>query len=164
METVPIRQILRLAASFHGQGKEWHFHMLPPGCFFNIRNKHAFILENRSGNKTYVAYSNKRYMKEGQKLVKMLHGNKILRKADKVQSTENKKIEIILKKARGMNRKNIPWHHHMLFPDCIFNKHKGKWNIVFEDKENNKIIESVSREEPVDDLRGIEVLYYKQKD
>ena len=44
----------------------------------------------------------------------------------------------------------------------MFNEHKGKWNIVFEDKENSDVIEVLYDEEPVDDLRSIEVLYSEQ--
>ena len=50
------------------------------------------------------------------------------------------------------------------FPDCIFNGHGGKWNITFEDKENDTIIEALYDEEPVDDLRLIEVLFFQQTD
>ncbi|MBI4176644.1 MAG: hypothetical protein HY518_05540, partial [Candidatus Aenigmarchaeota archaeon] len=134
MENITIQGIIKRAKYLHSRGKKWHFHMLTPDCIFNrINDKHAFILENRSGNETYVACSDKRYMKEGQGLVKMLYGNKILGKSNKIQSSRNRKIEGIVKKIKEMNKKNIQWHHHMLFPDCIFNKHKGKWNIVFED-------------------------------
>ena len=61
------------------------------------------------------------------------------------------------------NKKNIPWHHHMLFPNCTFNKHKGKWCIIFEDKAENRIIESTSENEPTLNLSIIEKLYYEQK-
>ena len=51
----------------------------------------------------------------------------------------------------------------MLFPYCKFNKNKGKWTIIFEDKEKNEIIESITDTEPKTDLQYIEALFYSQK-
>lgn len=52
----------------------------------------------------------------------------------------------------------------MLFPDCTFNKHKGKWAIIFEDAERGEILYSISTTEPKDDLKHIETAFYAQKD
>ncbi len=162
MKELTIAEIMENAQVLHRKGKKWHFHMLTPDCMFNKKKgKHAFILENTSDKENYVVYSDKRYMEEGQQLVKTLHGNKIVDKSK--GATSNKIIGTIIQRAKEMNNKNIPWHHHMLFPNCMFNKNSGKWNIVFEDKESNKILESVYDSEPTKDLRKIEVLYYKQK-
>lgn len=51
----------------------------------------------------------------------------------------------------------------MLFPNCMFNKNKDKWAIIFEDQERNEIIESVTDKEPKTDLQYIESLFYSQK-
>lgn len=162
MEETNIKELIEKAKEFQKQGKKWHFHMLTPDCVFNERkDKNAFILENETDKQSFVVYSDERYMEQGQILVKMLHGKEILKEDSMKQEDEN--IKLILEKAKKLNEEGIHWHHHMLFPDCIFNKHKGKWCIVFEDKEENKVIESISEYEPKENLRKIEVLFYAQK-
>lgn len=66
-------------------------------------------------------------------------------------------------KAKQLNKSGKAWHHHMLFPGCMFNKHVGKYVIVFENKKAGEIIESISDDEPKGDLQHIETLFYKQK-
>lgn len=96
----------------------------------------------------------------GKKLVRMLHGKGIL---EKKASRAGPKIAKILEKAVKLNQTSAPWHHHMLFPDCIFNKDAKKWAIIFEDVETGEILTVLYDKEPVEDLREIEVLYYGQK-
>jgi len=124
----------------------------------------VLIIKNISDNETYLSYSDKRLMELGQKFVKMIHGNKILEQTEEKGKFENEMMKNLIEKIKKLNKNNIPWHHHMLFPECIFNKHQGKWNIFFEDKEDNKNIELLYDCEPVDDLRQIENLYYQQKE
>jgi hypothetical protein len=152
-------KIEQLANDLHKAGHKWHFHMLTPGCIFNQSKKHTFILEDTDGKKIYAAYSDKRNMVLGQKLVKIIHGNGVLEKSD--SPVKNPTMKSVIGQAKKLNGKNIPWHHHLLFPDCIFNDHKGMWNIVFEDQ--GKITEVVYEKEPKEDLRQIEILYYAQK-
>jgi hypothetical protein len=164
MQKMSIEEIMQKAKEFQEEGKKWHFHMLTPDCMFNERkDKQAFILENETDSQNFVTYSDKRYMEQGQTLVKMLHGNQIL-KDKMLEEKEDKNIKLMVQKAKNLNKRGINWHHHMLFPDCIFNKHKGKWCIVFEDKSTGKLIESVSDNEPKENLRKIEILYYAQKE
>ena len=163
MKETSKEEIMEKAKELHSHHKQWHFHMLTPTCTFNDKKgKHAFVLENMTDNETYVVYSNERFMEEGKILVKMLHGEKITEEPKKVHVI-NDKIKSVLESARLLNEKNILWHHHMLFPDCAFNKHKGKWNIVFENPENNKTTEILYEDEPKDDLKQVEVLFYSQK-
>jgi hypothetical protein len=101
-------------------------------------------------------------MKQGKELVKLIYGEAILEeKASDKPPGEN--LKIMLEKAKKFNEAGIIWHHHLLFPNCIFNRHPGKWVIFFEDPEENKVIESITDEDPIEDLRKIEILYYAQK-
>lgn len=157
-----IGEIEKLANEFRKENKKWHFHMLTPDCMFNERRDiHAFVLENETDGETFVCYSKERYMDVGKRLVQLIHGEKIVSEGE--QGIDDGYMKEMLAKAKSFNERGVLWHHHMLFPNCIFNKHKGKWCIVFEDKEENKIIEFVSEEEPTEQLRKIEVLYYSQK-
>lgn len=164
MQEITIEKVMEKAKAFQKEGKKWHFHMLTPDCMFNQRkDKQAFILENQSDGEVFVVYSDKRYMEEGQTLVKMLHGEKIVGQEAGSQE-EHPNLKIIIEKAKRFNEQGIHWHHHTLFPECIFNKHKGKWCLVFEDKEEGKVIEATYDDEPKQDLSKIEVLYYAQKE
>lgn len=163
MEDITIEELERKARLFQEQGKKWHFHMLTPDCHFNSNEKkHAFVLENNSDNEFFVTYSDERHMEVGKRLVKIIHGNKILEENEK-RDISDPAMRQIIERAKGLNNKSKLWHHHLLFPACIFNKHKGKWNIIFEDKENDKILEAIFDNEPVNELREIEILYYQQK-
>ncbi|UCG95669.1 MAG: hypothetical protein JSV92_01305 [archaeon] len=162
MQEITIGEIMGKAKELQEQGKKWHFHMLTPDCMFNESGKNAFVLENESDSESYVVYSDKRYMEQGQVLVRMLHGKEILGKKE-IRKGESREVKEILERARDYNSGGVHWHHHMLFPNCIYNKHRGKWCIVFEDKEKNRIIESVTDYEPSESLRKIEVLFYAQK-
>lgn len=171
MQETTIEEIMQKAREFQEQGKKWHFHMLTPDCVFNDhKDKHALVLEDETGSQTYVTYSDKRYMEQGQVLVKMIHGDRVLSDEPSDESMEGQEegntegMQEMLDKARKLNEQGIRWHHHVFFPDCVFNRHKGNWCIVFEDKETNKIIESVSESEPKENLRKIEVLFYSQKE
>ncbi|MFH1506193.1 MAG: hypothetical protein ABIE94_04380 [archaeon] len=165
MKEITIEQAEEKAKSWQEQGKKWHFHMLTPDCVVN-KNKehHAFVLENRTDDETFVVYSDKRYMEEGQRLVQLIHGNKLFDKEEQKKKGSSEKVRFIVEKAKELNKKGIHWHHHILFPDCIFNKHPGKWVIVFEDKETGETKEVLYDEEPIDDMRETEMLYYAQKE
>ncbi|MFH1294627.1 MAG: hypothetical protein ABIH90_01645 [Candidatus Aenigmatarchaeota archaeon] len=162
MEEASIDAIVAKAKDYHSKGKSWHFHMLTPDCVFNKKHKHAFVLENRSDNQTFVAYSDKRHMDAGQELVRLLHGDEILQPSHGTKT--GSKIDGIIETCKELNRKNQHWHHHMFFPDCIFNEHKGKWSIVFEDKTTGNILTALYGTEPTNDLRRIEVLFYAQNE
>ena len=164
MKEIAIEQLISIAKKLHSDNKRWHFHMLTPDCLFNEKkDKHAFVLENEEKNDVFVTYSDNRYMNVGKELVKLIHGDKIVENDEKDSEIVDEKIKIMLEKARKLNEKDIHWHHHMLFPNCIFNKYKGKYCIIFEDSEENKVIESVTADEPTNHLRVIEILYYNQK-
>ena len=163
MEEMTLAEVLEKAKLWQAQEKSWHFHVLAPDCVFNERrDQYALVLENRTDNQTYVLYGADNYAQVSQVLVKMLHGESILDKNKGTTSSGHEKMRTILQKAQEFNREHVPWHHHMLFPDCIFNKHQGWWNIVFEDKDKGEVSEVLYDQEPVDDLRSIELLYFEQ--
>jgi len=161
MKEITIEQVQEQARLWQAQGKRWHFHMFTPNCVFNERrDKYAFVLENRTDDQTYVVYSDEPHVEADRELVKMLHGDAILDRDRGTTSSGNEKMQIILQRASDLNERNIPWHHHMLFPDCLFNQHQGQWNIVFEGQDT--VVEVLYDKEPVDDLTSIEVLYAEQ--
>jgi hypothetical protein len=165
MQETTVDEIKNKAKDFSTSGKKWHFHILTPECQLNEKGGYALVLENTTDNEAYVSYSDEPYMDIGKELVKLLHGDDVV-KDDKEESQESKpspQVQEILKRAKRLNNQGKSWHHHMLFPGCRFNKHSGKWAIIFEDKEAGEVIESVSDDEPKGDLKHIETLFYQQK-
>ena len=165
MKEIQVERVRELATLYQEEGKSWHFHMLTPGCTLNQRDdKHALVLEDRTDDKTWVVYSDQEEVKLGQVLVKMLHGDTILDKEEATRSPTDPGLASILKRIEGLNETAEIWHHHMLFPDCVFNNYPGKWTILIEDESKNETIELLYDEEPVDDLRQIEVRYFGRAD
>jgi hypothetical protein len=165
MKQATISQIKKKAKQLASAGKNWHFHILTPECQLNDKKSYALILENATDDEVLVCYSDEPYMDIGKELVKLLHGEDVVK--DKNQQTEvtepSPQVQEILKRAQQLNAAGKSWHHHLLFPGCRFNNHPDKWVIIFEDKEAGEIIESVSDNEPKEDLQHIETLFYQQK-
>lgn len=164
MEECSLESVVEKAKLWRAQGKSWHFHLLTPDCVFNTRHHgYAMALENETDGQAYVAYSDQSPMEVDHELVILLYGDEILAEEKITSAPTNEQMQLILKKARELNERGTLWHHHMLPPVCIFNSHKGQWNVFFEDKKVNKVVEAVYDDEPVDDIRQIEVLFFAQE-
>ena len=161
---VTIKSILELAKRWQSEGKSWHFHILTPECLLNKTKKYVLLVENTTDNQSEQVFSNQPYMNIGQELVKLLHGNKVMSRNNNVeQNPLSETVRQLLIRANELSAKQLFWHHHMLFPECRYNSHKGQWVIVFEDPEQGTILESVSTEEPLVALQHIEHAFYHQK-
>ncbi len=142
--------------------KKWHFHILTPSCKFNELQKYALFFENPTNNEVLVSYSEEPEVEVGKELAKKLHGDKVL---DEQSETQEPSLGVrkILDRIKELNADGKAWHHHMFFPDCIFNTNRGKWTIILEDPDRGQLLEVVSDKEPKDDLKHIEILFYQQK-
>ena len=160
IKTTP-EKIKQIAIGFQQAGKKWHFHILTPQCLLNDTGQFAFVLENTTDNINYISITDKPEMELGKQLVQYLHGDDITQKNESTEEI-SQKAKKILKRAKDLNESGKHWHHHMLFPDCIYNNHKGEWAVIFEDPETKEILEIISPTEPKADLHHIEHLYYKQ--
>lgn len=164
MQKASVDEIKKYAERYVKDKKKWHFHILTPECQLNDQKNYALVIENGTDNEAFICYSEKPYMDIGKELVQLLHGNDVIKKAEeKHKKPPSQSVKKLLKRAEKLIEEKIFWHHHMLFPYCKFNTNKNKWTIIFEDKENNKIIESVTDSEPKSDLQYIETLFYSQK-
>lgn len=155
--------ILQKAKELSRQKKSWHFHILTPGCLLNSHPDYALILEVPSDDQTFVDYSKERPMEVGKELVKLLHGGDVVQDAPLASTAASDGIKKILERASRINARGDFWHHHMLFPDCTFNKNPGKWTLILEDPQAKEILESVTGNEPKEDLKQIETLFYSQQ-
>jgi hypothetical protein len=157
-------EIVALASQFKRQKQNWHFHILTPTCQLNKSGKFTLVLENTTTGKEYEVFSDEPFMGVGEQLVKLLHGDDVVKSESEEHSkSPTNKVKKIVKRAGELTKKGVFWHHHMLFPGCKFNAKPDKWVIVFEDAEKSEIIENVSDAEPKSDLQYIEGLFYSQK-
>ena len=157
-------QIVGIAESCAASMKSWHFHLMSPECLLNKTGKYALILENGTDHETYECLSESPYMDIGKNLVQLLHGNDVIKtEVEPKLLPPSPAVSKILVRAKQSNGRGKFWHHHMLFPDCAYNKNSGQWAIVFEDQENKEVIISLSDAEPKNDLQYIENLFYQQK-
>lgn len=162
--SMKVDEMRELAKECARSGKSWHFHILTPECKLNSSGKYALVLENTTDGKEYIVYSDTPFMGIGKTLITLLHGNDVMKGETEPKPTPpSKMVERILTRVKELMAKGIFWHHHMLFPGCKYNTHGDQWVIVFEDKEQGEIIESVSDSEPKSDLQYIEGLFYGQK-
>lgn len=164
MDERTIFQIVEIAKRCHDAGADWHFHVFPPGCAFNSQpDRFALVLEDRSGDETFVVYGNHPFIDASQELVTLLHGDTVLDQQKAKTQSGNPGIQQVLERAVALIDRNQFWHHHMFFPNCVFNRQAGMWNLIFEDPETGEVLETVYPEEPLADLNRLEVLYFSQK-
>lgn len=163
MEEKSIVEIKELAKKFATRGDKWHFHILTPECQLNTQKNYSLVIENSTDQLSYVCISEAPYMDIGKELVQLLHGNDVIRQQEEKLDLPSSMVQKMLQNAQKLSAEGKFWHHHMLFPNCMFNKNKNLWTIIFEDQVNQQTIESTSYDEPKSDLKHIEALFYSQK-
>lgn len=156
-------EIKNKAREFSGKKESWHFHILTPDCQLNKSKQFTLVLE--SSGQVWSSFSEKRPMEAGEELVKLLHGQDVVQK-ENIGSGASTSLSVqkIIERAKDLSSQRIYWHHHLLFPDCQFNKHPGEWTLILEDPHHDEILESLSATEPKEDLKQIETLFYSQND
>lgn len=157
-------QIQAQAYDLSQEKRGWHFHILTKDCLLNQSGEHVFLLESHDNEEVFVHYCSEKPVEVGKKLAKLLHGEDIVRDNPLKESIEMPDaVAEIINRAKALNTACIAWHHHLLFPGCVFNRHAGKWTLIFEDPENRQILENVSDAEPRFELQEIETLFYEQR-
>lgn len=145
MKEVSMEEIRAHAHKMHAMQEPWHFHMLSSHCILNAKKRYAFVFE---GKETLVFYSETPQKEAGKALVTML---------DK-HVKENGLAAGITAQAKLFIEQGEDWHHHKIYPHCVFNKHPGKWGVLLERDET--VIEQFFDEEP--DICKIETLFYSR--
>ena len=151
---------LPLAQRLQSEGKPWHSHVLSPGCRFNpFKDQYAAVVEDDESHTAYIAPSNG-FPEVDKQLVRMLHGDDIL-DASHPSSAEDALLDRspLLARLVAIDGDGKSWHHHMNFPDCALNPHRGRWAITIESGAD-QFSESYD-DEPRDILRAIEVRYFR---
>ncbi len=150
-----------IALELNQQGKNWHCHVLSPGCRLNpSKTKYAILVEDNTSDLIYFSLS-KEFPELDKELVQILHGEDIL-DADMAQTSKfkNELGSALILFVEKLDKQGIKWHHHMHFPDCVFNPHKGKWAISVEDGDG-RVSEECYDSEPIEILRMLEVQYFR---
>lgn len=158
-QQVRLGDSLALVESFIEAGHKWHNHVLSPGCKFNtFKDQYALVIEDDTEGKAFIAPS-AAFPEVDKTLVKMLHGDDILGEgAVTIDLEKLKQASPLLTRLVDLNGRGIKWHHHMNFPLCALNPHRGDWAITIESGEG--IFSEKYPEEPRDVLRAIEVMYF----
>lgn len=132
--------------------------MLAPTCLLNETDRFVFVLE-QSDAPSLAYYSDKMEMDLRDKLLPLLHGKEVMKPKPAKDYQPSPIITQIVQRIKQLNKAGVAWHHHVLFPSCLFNKHAPKWALILEDPETSKILESLTDEEPVSDLKQVEPLF-----
>ncbi len=166
MIEVSAERLLEIGRELAGSGERWHNHVLSPDCKLNEREQCALIVEASDRSEVYVTYSDDPMMDVGRALATMVHGADPLAAADsettEVVQADSAAVTEMMRRAKDFAARGIHWHHHILFPECVFNPHPGDWTLVFEDPETGETLESVTIDKPEQDIRVTETLFFSQ--
>ena len=162
-EMTTLNEAVKKAEEWQMNGKRWHFHILAIGCKFNTNESHVLIIENTEDKEEVVVYTVERPLREGEMLVKLLHGKRITSKHPAKKIAVNPVMQKIIERADELTTAKNAWHHHVLFPDCRLNKHPGKWCILLEDPSTGELLEALYAKNPTEDLQLLETAFYSQK-
>lgn len=161
---VPPDDCLALGTALHASGKKWHLHVLSPDCIHNpAPGRYGLVIEDDTDGIAYLAFSDT-FPEADKDLVKLLHGDDIL-DASMVSAAGREAMPAspLLARIIELDASGAEWHHHMHFPDCVFNPHRGHWSISVEDGKGGVFSEAYDGE-PADILREIEVIYFRRHD
>ena len=137
-------------------GGRGHIHTTPPGCALTGRPDCGILFEVTDEGRTYAFFDAVPIEARAKPLAILLHG------AESVPDD----TEVLAPACDAVNhmaeRMSLgKGHFHILTPVCLSNPYPGQWTIVFEDAEWG-ILESVSDERPLADIRLVERLIYAQ--
>lgn len=166
MIEVDADRLLEISRELAASGERWHNHVLSPDCKLNERQQCALIVEASDRQEVYVTYSDEAKMEVGRAIATMVHGEDPLAAAGSDPSAgvqaKSEAVAEMMRRAQDFAARGIHWHHHILFPECVFNPHAGSWTLVFEDPETGETLESVSTDKPEQDIRVTETLFFSQ--
>lgn len=160
---VPLSECATLGHRLQDQGRSWHIHVLAPDCRMNPKpGRFAFVIEDRTDEETYVAFSPERPRAVNLELLKVLHGEHVLDRPAGQDDDAAAAESPLVSRIRDLDRRGVAWHHHMHFPDCMLNPHPGKWAISLEAADSDTVESEAFAEEPHEVLSAIEIIYFSK--
>jgi hypothetical protein len=147
-------ELVGKAQSIAAAGARGHLHTTLPGCLITGSPRRAIVLEATDEGAIYGFFDDKPIEDRAKPLAVLLHG------ADSVPDDH----EELAPASEAVNRmaermRTGKGHFHILNPVCLANPSPGRWTILFEDAELG-VLESVSDERPLADIRLVERLIY----
>ena len=160
-QVIPMEECVGLAESLQAKSRRWHSHAIWPGCLESPYPDYAVIIEDSEGGRSFISPSDT-FPEVDKVLVRMLHGDDILdprrSHGDADAPVESKVLDVV----RAAVAKGAAWHHHMCFPDCVFNREPGKWTISVESGDD--LCWESWDAEPTDVLWELEILCFNPDD
>jgi len=142
------------ARAIAAAGARGHLHTTLPGCLITGRPRRAIVLEATDESAVYGFFDDQAVEERAKPLAILLHG------ADSVPDDGDELQPACAMVNRMADRMRAgKGHFHILNPVCLANPHPGRWTILFEDEELG-VLESVSDERPLADIRLVERLIY----
>jgi hypothetical protein len=131
-----------------------HIHTTPPGCALTGRADRGILFEATDEGRAFAFFDSRSIEARAKPLAILLHGAESVPEDDDVLAPACEAVNRMAERMRlGQG------HFHILTPPCLANPHPGRWTIVFEDAELG-LLQSVSDERPLADIRLIERLIY----
>jgi hypothetical protein len=166
MIEVSAERLLEISRELAAAGERFHNHVLSSDCKLNVRQQCALIVEASDREEVYVTYSDEPMMDVGRTIATLVHGEDPLAAAgaDSGEDVQAESVAVaeMMRRAEDLVERGIHWHHHILFPECVFNPHPGDWTLVFEDPESGETLESVTTDKPEEDIRVTETMFFSQ--
>lgn len=164
---VSAQRLLQIGEELHAAGERWHNHVLSTDCELNERSVCALIVEASDRDQVFVTYSDEPMMDVGRALATLVHGVDPLAHTGDAALPEDGEpasaaVARMMQRAGEVTARGDHWHHHILFPECVFNPHPGSWTLVFEDPDSGETLESVTPERPDRDIQITEALFFGQ--
>ena len=131
-----------------------HIHTTPPGCRITGTLRRAIVLEATDEGVAYGFFDERPIEARARPLAILLHGADSVPDSDETLQPAGDAVARMADRMRAGKG-----HFHILTPVCMVNPYPGRWTIVFEDTELG-VLESVSDDRPLADIRLIERLIY----
>jgi hypothetical protein len=135
-------------------GGRGHLHTTVPECLITGSARRGIVLEATDEGAVYAFFDEQPIEGRAKPLAILLHG------ADSVPGETDELLPPCAAVNRMADRMRMgKGHFHILNPVCLVNPHRGRWTILFEDAELG-VLESVTDERPLADIRLVERLIY----
>jgi hypothetical protein len=154
LERVSYDTLVTRAQKAAASGVPAHLHTTPPDCLITGAAQRAIVLEISGEAGACAWFSDEPIEALAKPLAILLHGADSVPKDDEALEPASAAVERMAGRMRGGHG-----HFHILGPACQVNPHRGQWTILFEDDELG-VLESVSDERPLADIRLVERLIY----
>jgi predicted peptidase len=154
MAEVSYEALVAKARGIAATGGRGHLHTTPPGCRITGDSRRAIVLEATDEGIACAFFDEAPIEARARPLAILLHGADSVPDDDEVLVAASSAVNTMADRMR-MGK----GHFHILNPACLANPNPGRWTIVFEDDDLG-ILESVTDERPLADIRLIERLIY----